>query len=232
MSSRSSRSCALVLHVARESRSRKRAQDATSWTAWRDDAMRFTGNLNRLKASVPIPRLYATMSKHLFSTFDVTKQGQSGASLPCGVESLLIAVFYSTKLSLALVNLKPLLPGRELRHLHRLLMVSSVASPPPTPYRDQSLTKDVLVLPRRVVPRLSELEMNEINDLFQSVQAVGKAVERAYKAEGLTISIQVSAAASSGLNTHKTRGNVIALKSTPREESLRVTRMSERQVSE
>ncbi|OCF58126.1 bis(5'-adenosyl)-triphosphatase [Kwoniella mangroviensis CBS 10435] len=81
--------------------------------------------------------------KHLFSIFDVTKQ-----------------VFYSTPLSIGIVNLKPLLPGH------------------------------VLIIPKRVVPRLSDLNPPEITDLFLAVQKVGKGLERYYNAQALTISLQ------------------------------------------
>ncbi|WWD08820.1 hypothetical protein V865_006934 [Kwoniella europaea PYCC6329] len=81
--------------------------------------------------------------KHLFSIFDVTKQ-----------------VFYSTPLSIGIVNLKPLLPGH------------------------------VLIIPKRVVPRLSDLNSPEITDLFLTVQKVGKGLERYYNAQALTISLQ------------------------------------------
>ncbi|ORY25803.1 HIT-like domain-containing protein, partial [Naematelia encephala] len=49
---------------------------------------------------------------------------------------------------------------------------------------------DILIIPRRVVPRLSDLKAEEVSDLFLSVQKVGQAIERAYNAEALTISLQ------------------------------------------
>jgi len=49
----------------------------------------------------------------------------------------------------------------------------------------------VLVLPRRVVPRIMDLDADEVSDLFLAVQNVGRAVERAYGAEALTVSVQV-----------------------------------------
>ena len=61
---------------------------------------------------------------------------------------------------MALVNLKPLLPGH------------------------------VLVCPRRVTPRLSDLTSDEISDLFLTVQRVSRVVERVYRASGLNIAIQ------------------------------------------
>ncbi|KAH8103547.1 HIT-like protein [Cristinia sonorae] len=74
-------------------------------------------------------------------------------------------VFYHTAQTFAIVNLKPILPGH------------------------------ILVSPRRVVPRLADLEPGELADLMHSVQHVGKVIETAYKAEGLTIACQDGPAA-------------------------------------
>lgn len=49
----------------------------------------------------------------------------------------------------------------------------------------------MLVIPRRVVPRLTDLRPDEVSDLFTTVQNVGRAIERAYKADALTVSLQV-----------------------------------------
>ena len=69
-------------------------------------------------------------------------------------------VFHVTQHSFALVNLKPLLPGH------------------------------VLVSPRRVTPRLSDLTSIEVSDLFLTVQRVGSMIERYYNATSLNIAIQ------------------------------------------
>lgn len=61
---------------------------------------------------------------------------------------------------MALVNLKPLLPGH------------------------------VLVCPRRVAPRLSDLTIDEVSDLFLTVQSVSRMIERVYRASGLNIAMQ------------------------------------------
>jgi len=82
-------------------------------------------------------------------------------------------VFYATKLSAALVNLKPILPGHSL------------------------------VIPRRNVPRYTDLSAEEVADLFlrqcgltiypnDSVQRVGKVLEKVYNSSSLTIAIQVT----------------------------------------
>ncbi|MCJ1390006.1 hypothetical protein MMC18_002864 [Xylographa bjoerkii] len=70
------------------------------------------------------------------------------------------SVFHLTPLSFAIVNLKPILPGH------------------------------VLVSPRRVVPRLSDLSHDEVVDLFLTVQKVGRMIERVYKASSLNIAMQ------------------------------------------
>ena len=69
-------------------------------------------------------------------------------------------VFHRTALSFAIVNLKPLLPGH------------------------------ILVCPRRVVPRLHDLTADEVTDLFATVQRIGAALERIYRADALSIAIQ------------------------------------------
>lgn len=69
-------------------------------------------------------------------------------------------VFLTTPLSFALVNLKPILPGH------------------------------VLVSPRRVVPRVTDLTPAETSDLFLTVRRVGRMVERVYGASSLNIAVQ------------------------------------------
>ncbi|KAK4838852.1 hypothetical protein QYF36_016984 [Acer negundo] len=69
-------------------------------------------------------------------------------------------VFYSTPLSYAMVNLRPLLPG------------------------------NVLVCPRREVKRFVDLTADETSDLWLSAQKVGKQLECYHKASSLTFSIQ------------------------------------------
>ncbi|KAF8899141.1 HIT-like domain-containing protein [Infundibulicybe gibba] len=74
--------------------------------------------------------------------------------------------FYRSSLSYAIVNLKPIVPGH------------------------------VLVVPVRPVARLSELMVQtELSSLMHSVQRVGKIVERAYGADGLTVACQDGKAA-------------------------------------
>ncbi|KAL7752702.1 Dinucleoside triphosphate hydrolase [Sorochytrium milnesiophthora] len=74
-------------------------------------------------------------------------------------------VFLTSPLSFAIVNYKPILPGH------------------------------VLVSPRRVVKRFSELRPDELTDLWTCAQTVGSVVERAFKAESLTYAMQDGAAA-------------------------------------
>ncbi|XP_076884528.1 bifunctional bis(5'-adenosyl)-triphosphatase/adenylylsulfatase FHIT-like [Bidens hawaiensis] len=69
-------------------------------------------------------------------------------------------VFYSTHLSYALVNLRPVLPGH------------------------------VLVCPRREVKRFVDLTTEETNDLWISAQKIGKQLENYHKASSLTFTIQ------------------------------------------
>ncbi|KAI8913078.1 HIT-like domain-containing protein [Powellomyces hirtus] len=69
-------------------------------------------------------------------------------------------IFYISKLSLGLVNYKPIVPGH------------------------------VLVLPRRVVPRFADLTSEEVTDLFHSAHTIAAVVEKEYKGESLTITLQ------------------------------------------
>ncbi|KAG8950484.1 hypothetical protein FRC04_007499 [Tulasnella sp. 424] len=74
-------------------------------------------------------------------------------------------VFFQSRLCFGLVNLKPIVPGH------------------------------ILVVPKRVVPRLADLTREEITDLFGSAQRIGQVVEREYKAESLTVACQDGPAA-------------------------------------
>lgn len=69
-------------------------------------------------------------------------------------------VFYSTNLSYAMVNLRPLLPGH------------------------------VLVCPRREVKRFADLPADETSDLWLTAQKVGSELEHYHKASSLTFAIQ------------------------------------------
>jgi bis(5'-adenosyl)-triphosphatase len=71
-------------------------------------------------------------------------------------------VFHTSpsRLSYALVNLKPLLPGH------------------------------VLVCPTRCVPRLSQLSIEETADLFVTVKHVSRTVERVFHATSLNVAVQ------------------------------------------
>ena len=72
----------------------------------------------------------------------------------------LCQVFYNSRLSFALVNLKPLLPGQ--------VLVSQIPA----------------------APRFSGPSSAEISDLFLTVRRVSRMIERVYKATSLNIAIQ------------------------------------------
>ncbi|KZT74963.1 HIT-like protein [Daedalea quercina L-15889] len=74
-------------------------------------------------------------------------------------------VFYCSSLTYAIVNLKPIVPGH------------------------------VLIIPTRPVQRLSELNAKELASLMYSVNHVGKVIQKAYAADGLTIACQDGKAA-------------------------------------
>ncbi|ORX42409.1 HIT-like protein [Piromyces finnis] len=69
-------------------------------------------------------------------------------------------IFFNSKYSFGLVNLKPISPGH------------------------------VLIIPKRVVKRFQDITKEELNDLFESVQIVGKEIEKKYNGKSLTITIQ------------------------------------------
>lgn len=87
-------------------------------------------------------------SKVFFSSFDVSEQ-----------------VFYSADDAVALVNLKPVVPGH------------------------------VLVIPRTQYRRFADIPPAEVGALFEVVQKVGTIVENAYSGTALTISVQDGASA-------------------------------------
>ncbi|XP_061640831.1 bis(5'-adenosyl)-triphosphatase isoform X2 [Phyllopteryx taeniolatus] len=93
------------------------------------------------------------------------------------------AVFLQTELSFALVNRKPVVPGRILR--------------PPDPWAEsqQQLSFNtsichVLVCPLRQVERFRDLQPDEVTDLFSTTQRVANLVEQHFNATSLTIAIQ------------------------------------------
>ncbi|KAI9264858.1 HIT-like domain-containing protein [Phascolomyces articulosus] len=69
-------------------------------------------------------------------------------------------VFFKSKYCLGLVNLKPITPGH------------------------------VLVISRRVVPRLRDLSAEEATDMMLSAQKIGNVVEKEYQCTSLTTVIQ------------------------------------------
>eukprot|EP00842_Homolaphlyctis_polyrhiza_P001459 jgi/Hompol1/2313/HPOL_001972-RA len=69
-------------------------------------------------------------------------------------------IFYASKLSLGLVNLKPIVPGH------------------------------VMVISRRVVQRFKDLTSDEVSDLFLSAHEIAKVIEKQYAAESMSITIQ------------------------------------------
>ncbi|GAA5973760.1 hypothetical protein JCM11641_005122 [Rhodosporidiobolus odoratus] len=71
-------------------------------------------------------------------------------------------IFYlsSSRTTMGIVNLKPLVPGH------------------------------VLVVPTRVTPRLKDLTPEEVGDLFASVQQISRVIEKEYRAHALNIALQ------------------------------------------
>ncbi|KNE65938.1 hypothetical protein AMAG_10226 [Allomyces macrogynus ATCC 38327] len=86
-------------------------------------------------------------------------------------------VFFTSRLSYGMVNTKPILPGH------------------------------VLVVPRRVVQRFTDLTPDEVTDLWMASQAIGRVVEREFRGESLTFAIQDGPAA--GQTVHHVHVHVI-----------------------
>ncbi|KAI7747681.1 hypothetical protein M8C21_029019 [Ambrosia artemisiifolia] len=117
-------------------------------------------------------------------------------------------VFYSTPLSYAFVNLRPLLPGNLL--IPHCSFFSRVISlylslcgsvcyyklylfPPIISFCLVALTinkSHVLVCPKRQVKRFVDLTAEETSDLWTSAQNIGNQLENYHKASSLTFAIQ------------------------------------------
>lgn len=69
-------------------------------------------------------------------------------------------IFFRSSLSAAIVNLRPIVPGH------------------------------VLVIPKRVVPRLSDLNVMEYQDLWESVRFVQEVLDQHYSAGGFNVAVQ------------------------------------------
>lgn len=69
-------------------------------------------------------------------------------------------IFFNSKLSFGLVNLKPIVPGH------------------------------VLVISKRVVHRFNSLTAPEVQDLFLSASLITKRIEKLYAAQSLTLTVQ------------------------------------------
>ncbi|KAL2916068.1 Dinucleoside triphosphate hydrolase [Polyrhizophydium stewartii] len=120
-------------------------------------------------------------------------------------------IFYASRLSFGLVNLKPIVPclwadcprtatgpSALLAYPFARLLADTVAVGA-SDMRAVSLGRelttrthstDVLVVSRRPVMRFNDLTDDEVSDLFRSVQTISKVIEHEYKAESLSITLQ------------------------------------------
>lgn len=118
-----------------------------------------------------------TSSKFLFSVFDVTRQGEQ-------------SIRYQG-------NRAERIQSSTRRPSPSVSSISNRCSPvvsdsTPGPRRRRADGPDVLIIPQRVVPRLSDLRPEEVSDLFLTVQHVGRVLEQTFGSQALTISLQVS----------------------------------------
>lgn len=94
--------------------------------------------------------------------------------------SIVNQVFFQSSLSLGLVNLKPLVPGRELDvRIQTSCMTNDTHL--------SHLSTDVLVIPKRVVPRFRDLTPAEVADLFASTHQISKVIEQEYEAQSVAL---------------------------------------------
>lgn len=69
-------------------------------------------------------------------------------------------IFHETNLSYGITNLKPIVPGH------------------------------VLIISKRVCPRMKDLTPDEVSDLFATVHKIGPIIEKHYNSDALNIAIQ------------------------------------------
>lgn len=94
------------------------------------------------------------------------------------------SVFYETDLSIAFVNLKPVIPGRKLHYSTNAFVLRINVS-------DCLAFSDCLVIPKRGCRGFRELQPQEVTDLFHVVQIIQEILETRYSAKSFTISVQV-----------------------------------------
>ncbi|KAJ4771985.1 Bis(5'-adenosyl)-triphosphatase [Rhynchospora pubera] len=103
-------------------------------------------------------------------------------------------VFYSTSLSYAMVNLRPLLPGTLSLlplYLYHIAMDLYFANDDKyVVYVHLNKVVHVLVCPRREVKRFIDLTPDETSNLWITAQKVGAKLEQFHNASSLTLAIQ------------------------------------------
>ncbi|KAG4935107.1 hypothetical protein JHK85_050026 [Glycine max] len=110
-------------------------------------------------------------------------------------------VFYSTNLSYAMVNLRPLLPGHILymrfsntvmgyKQKHSYVECCCILILHYITYIYKGHFLHVLICPKREVKRFGDLTADETSDLWLTAQKVGRQLETYHKASSLTLAIQ------------------------------------------
>jgi bis(5'-adenosyl)-triphosphatase len=87
------------------------------------------------------------------------------------VRPAMTQVFHSTAFTRGVVNLKPVVPGKEEGYFSHF-------------------TGHVLVIPKRCTLKFSELTPEEVADLWLTAQRIGTVIERHYNASSLTFALQ------------------------------------------
>ncbi|KAK9178214.1 hypothetical protein WN944_024383 [Citrus x changshan-huyou] len=96
-------------------------------------------------------------------------------------------VFYSTPLSYALVNLRPLLPGEARPCNIELVRVISILN---MVWWSYPFSAEILILCWRDAVRFGDLTADETRDLWLTAQTVGTQLESYHKASSLAFAIQ------------------------------------------
>lgn len=128
-------------------------------------AFQHTYRQNTKKTSFPLP--YSSALHKMSSTPDAVTNVSDGSLLFAQFKIKASQIFYKSPsgLTAAIVNLKPIVPGH------------------------------VLIIPTRVVPRLSGLTEDEYDDLFRTTRIVQAKIEEYYGASASNVAIQDGKAA-------------------------------------
>ncbi|KAI3461751.1 hypothetical protein Pfo_018414 [Paulownia fortunei] len=142
-----------------------------------------------LSPGVPLPRASSSTDyPHQASYFEAQMESESYTFGPYKINPN--EVFYSTQLSYALVNLRPLVPGMHFPfpflvvfHDHVNVKICSCSV-------GLALLRKCLICFGRDAKRFIDLTADETSDLWLTAQKIGRHLESYHKASSLTFAIQ------------------------------------------